>query len=628
MKRVIILALFAGLAMTSSVLPARQDRSQSVRTNTSEPQLALVIGNAGYKGAPLANPLNDARDVAAALRACGFEVLTGEDRTQRQMKELIRQFGQKLRQGVVGVFYFAGHGIQANGRNYLIPIGATINAAAEIEYEAVEAGFVLAQMEEAHTRLNVVILDACRNNPYARGFRTDTRGLASVRNAPSGTLIAYATAADDVAADGGGRNGLYTGELLTNLKQPGLTLEKVFRRTRTNVRSKSGGKQVPYEYTSVEGEDFYFIAPASVTDNRAPKIFITEPSGNRAVGVKATNRLRVAGQVTDESGIRAITVNGTPVNFSAQGVFSTEVILQAQDRELVVTATDNAGLSASQTIQLNRDLVVANPSTTSTAPVFEDQFYALLIAVERYDHPSVKSLNRPLADAQRVGQILTTSYTFAPDRVALLANPSSEQVTDELDRLAKVLRPEDHLLIFYAGLGHWDGELGQGYWLPRDAQADKRSKWISNSTIRDYIKGIKTRHTLLISDACFSGGLLATRAAFDSAPRAIQGSETRATFDSAPPAIQQLARLKSRTAMTSGTLNEVPDKSVFVDYLIKRLQENREAFFSAASLFHSFREAVVNNSPVMAGGQPLQPQYGRIPEADHEGGDFIFVRKP
>jgi hypothetical protein len=346
-------------------------------------------------------------------------------------------------------------------------------------------------------------------------------------------------------------------------------------------------------------------------DSKPPVLLITEPSDTRAVGVKAANRLRVAGQATDESGIRAITVNGAPVNFTVQGAFSVEVALQAQDRQLVVTATDNAGLSASKTIALNRDLVVANSTTPLATPAVEGQFYALLIAVQKYDHPSVKPLNQPISDARRVKEVLTTGYTFASDRVALLENPSSEQITDELDRLAKVLRPEDHLLVFYAGHGHWDKELGQGYWLPRDAQADKRAKWISNSTLRDYIKGIRTRHTLLISDACFSGGLL----------------ETRAAFESAPPSIQELARLKSRTAMTSGTLTEVPDKSVFVDYLLRRLQENREAFFSATTLFHSFREAVVNNSPVMDGGQRTLPQYGRIQEAGHEGGDFIFVRK-
>lgn len=242
-----------------------QDRGQGIRRPTEtklEQRVALVIGNADYKEAKLTNPVNDARDMAAALRGVGFEVINGEDRNQRQMKELIRQFGQKLRAGGVGVFYFAGHGVQVAGKNYLIPVGAEINSEAEVEYEAIELGFVLAQLEEARNRLNVVILDACRNNPYARSFRSGSRGLAGVRNAPSGTLIAYATAADDVASDGGGRNGLYTGELLAQIKKPGVTLSQVFQRTRTSVRSKSQGKQVPYEYTSVEGdEDFYFIPP-------------------------------------------------------------------------------------------------------------------------------------------------------------------------------------------------------------------------------------------------------------------------------------------------------------------------------------------------------------------------------
>ncbi|HMX29821.1 MAG TPA: caspase family protein, partial [Blastocatellia bacterium] len=235
-------ALLIQAVITPSIAfnSAAQERGQTVKRPADakpEQRLALVIGNSAYKEAPLANPVNDAQDVAAALKACGFEVLSGFNRNQREMKELIRDFGQKLRAGGVGIFYFAGHGAQVNGRNYLFPIGAVINSQTEVEYETVEAGFVLAQMEEARNRLNVVILDACRNNPYARSFsrgRSDSRGLAGVSSAPSGTLIAYATAADDVAADGNGRNGLFTGELLTQLKTPGLTLTQVFQRTRTS----------------------------------------------------------------------------------------------------------------------------------------------------------------------------------------------------------------------------------------------------------------------------------------------------------------------------------------------------------------------------------------------------------
>ncbi len=226
-----------------------------------ERRVALVIGNSAYAQGKLANPVNDARDIAAALRLAGFEVLNGENQNRRQMRELIRQFGDKIRNGGIGVFYFAGHGVQVNNTNFLIPIGAEITKETEVEDESVSASFVLAQMEDARNRLNIVILDACRNNPFARSFRSESRGLSATRSAPTGTLVAYATAADSVASDGNGRNGLFTQELLANLKTPGLALEQIFRRTRTAVRSKSKGQQVPYEYTSVEGEDFYFLPP-------------------------------------------------------------------------------------------------------------------------------------------------------------------------------------------------------------------------------------------------------------------------------------------------------------------------------------------------------------------------------
>ena len=257
----VLLAAWPGdsQARRSQAQPERKVIIQPLPTR--EPRVALVIGNSAYKVGQLSNPVNDARDMRAALRGLGFEVLGGEDLNRVQMLKAVREFGQKIRGGGVGLFYFAGHGVQVNGRNYLIPIGAEITSEAEVEYESVEAGFVLAQMEEARNRLNIVVLDACRNNPFARSFRSGSRGLTVTRGAPSGTLIAYATAADDVASDGAGRNGLFTQELLSNVRTPGLTLEQVFRRTRTSVKSKSNGKQVPYEYSSVEGEDFYFIPP-------------------------------------------------------------------------------------------------------------------------------------------------------------------------------------------------------------------------------------------------------------------------------------------------------------------------------------------------------------------------------
>ena len=225
----------------------------------AEPRTALVIGNARYESAPLRNPVNDARSMAGALRGLGFDVTLLEDASQTQMKRAIDRFGRKLRDGGVGLFYFSGHGMQVGGRNYLIPVNANVEAEEDVEYESVDAGRVLAKMESARNSMNLVILDACRNNPLARSFRNTAQGLATL-NAPSGTFISYATAPGSVASDGSGQNGLYTGELVRHMKTAGLKLEEVFKRVRADVQDQSGDKQVPWDASSLTG-DFYFIPP-------------------------------------------------------------------------------------------------------------------------------------------------------------------------------------------------------------------------------------------------------------------------------------------------------------------------------------------------------------------------------
>jgi uncharacterized caspase-like protein len=164
----------------------------------TEKRVALVIGNGAYHDSPLRNPVNDARLMSATLKSLGFKVLTGENLNQKEMKRIIREFGQQIKSSGVGLFYYAGHGIQSNGRNYLIPIGADITKEQDIELEALDAGYALAEMEAAQNRMNIVILDACRNNPFGRSYRSANRGLAQM-TAPSGTFIAYATAPGSVA---------------------------------------------------------------------------------------------------------------------------------------------------------------------------------------------------------------------------------------------------------------------------------------------------------------------------------------------------------------------------------------------------------------------------------------------
>ena len=231
----------------------------SSETAPGDPRTALVIGNADYESAPLRNPVNDAREIAKTLRGLGFSVQLLEDASQKQMKRAIDRFGEQLRDGGVGLFYYSGHGIQVSGRNYLVPLKAEIASEQDVEYESVDAGRVLAKMDAARNGMNLVILDACRNNPYARSFRSASQGLATL-NAPSGTFIAYATAPGSVASDGTGRNGLYTGELVRHMNTPGLKLEEVFKRVRADVQEKSGNAQVPWDASSLTG-DFFFVSP-------------------------------------------------------------------------------------------------------------------------------------------------------------------------------------------------------------------------------------------------------------------------------------------------------------------------------------------------------------------------------
>ncbi len=230
-----------------------------------ETRVALVIGNQAYKDSPLHNPVNDAKALGATLRRAGFDVIELHDQGATEMRRAIRDFGERLRGKGAGLFYYAGHGVQIRGRNYLVPVNADIKYEDEVEDQSVDIGLVLAKMESAKARVNLVILDACRNNPYASGSRGMQNGLASM-DAPIGTLIAFATSPGQVADDGArGRsaNGLFTQYLVREIERPGLKVEDVLKRVRGFVRAASNGRQIPWENTSLEG-DFYFYPPVAV----------------------------------------------------------------------------------------------------------------------------------------------------------------------------------------------------------------------------------------------------------------------------------------------------------------------------------------------------------------------------
>jgi formylglycine-generating enzyme required for sulfatase activity len=250
----------------SQTAHAQQDRQlqQTGSANANDgKRIALVIGNGAYTNAPpLKNPPNDARDMAATLKALGFDVASGINVNQREMKSLIRDFGQKLKVGGSGLFYYAGHGVQSKGRNYLIPVEADIQSEAEVEDASVDVNLVLNYMDDAQNGLNIVILDACRNNPFGRSFRSAINGLAQV-DAPTGTLIAYATAPGRVASDGLAENGMYTSELLKQMRVPGLSATEMFMRVRAEVMKQTSNKQVPWEASSLVGTFYFSKSPAT-----------------------------------------------------------------------------------------------------------------------------------------------------------------------------------------------------------------------------------------------------------------------------------------------------------------------------------------------------------------------------
>ncbi|MEM6972266.1 MAG: caspase family protein [Pseudomonadota bacterium] len=223
-------------------------------------RLALVIGVGAYERvSTLDNPARDARLMARSLRETGFETTLLTDGNQRDLQRAIVAFGRDLRRagpGTTALFYFAGHGVQAGGRNFLIPTDADIADAADLDIAAVPVSWVMGQMESAGTT-NIIILDACRNNPFARSYRSASSGGLARENAPTGSFIAFATAPGGVAVDGIGNNSPYTAALARAIKSPGLAIEQVFKRVRVDVLQATGGEQVPWESSSLIGEFFF-----------------------------------------------------------------------------------------------------------------------------------------------------------------------------------------------------------------------------------------------------------------------------------------------------------------------------------------------------------------------------------
>lgn len=234
------------------------------------------------------------------------------------------------------------------------------------------------------------------------------------------------------------------------------------------------------------------------------------------------------------------------------------------------------------------------------------KYYALLIGCSNYDDPSISDLGGlPTTDAENLAKVLKTNYTFKDENVQVLKDPTRREIVIALDGIAKKATAEDNVLIFYAGHGHYEDDNDIGYWLPKDAEVSNSANWLYNDQLVAAMRKIKSLHTLLIADACFSGSIFKNRSI---------------SMAGASDVIKKKYQLPSRKAITSGTLKTVPNKSVFIKYLLDRLEKNKEKYFPAGSLYRAIEEPVGNNSTSL-------PQYGVINNVGDEGGDFIFIKK-
>jgi tetratricopeptide (TPR) repeat protein len=340
-----------------------------------------------------------------------------------------------------------------------------------------------------------------------------------------------------------------------------------------------------------------------LTDKSGPEILILVPA-TRGFDIVAKNDMLIKGIAKDLSGLKEVYINGTKIYSQTDGNFWGNAVIGATDEKVMIKAIDIIGNVTEMSLTIKRPDKVNKPEIV--APVTtEGKNYCLLVAAQNYADESIPSLENPIADAIRLKMILKSDYNFADSNVINLFNPSNDDLKRQLLEMTNTIQPEDNIIIFYAGHGIWKDSEKKGYWLMANAKRNDVNTWLPNKDVLNLIAKIPSRHTLLITDACFSGGVF----------------KTRSIGKNAPAAIQSMNEKISRVAITSGNDTEVPDESVFMKYLIKALSENKDKYLTAQKLFvTNIIEAVMTETKT-------EPRYGTLELAGHIGGDYIFIKK-
>jgi hypothetical protein len=437
--RLLIPIAFLAFAFPAAQLTGQNRSSEVVPTprmpcDRSAPQrLALVIGNGAYPSRPLRNPPNDAAAVAAVLRDLGFTVSSGINKSQAEMEQMIRDFGRRLQSTCgVGLFYYAGHGVQIAGQNYLIPVNADLETEADYKYKTVDLNWALDQMYSEHNPLNIVILDACRTDPFPRSHRSVQLGLAQV-SAPTGTLIAYATAPDSTANDGDGANSPYTAELMKQMRVPGVLVETMLRHVAEAVSARTNGKQEPWFNANIKG-DFYFSTGGGAgantrIDTRPPLRPAPGPVDGAATGPESSEDKLAASRARAELRDRGIGIDVTGTKNALMSM-DVEVLKLLTAAKVTPTVIEEAfrqradgGTVARRFFENSRKspdaikwfdsalLNGVNPNFTVTGDYYEREG-VLLEAMRAANVPAMKALLEHGASPHAYQDIFLTSYAL------------------------------------------------------------------------------------------------------------------------------------------------------------------------------------------------------------------------
>lgn len=360
--------------------------------------------------------------------------------------------------------------------------------------------------------------------------------------------------------------------------------------------------------------DSYTTEPVmvSLTKNNPTYIALTKPDAlseegkTRGFAKVKTKKIQLEGTVKDADGVRSLMINNFNIPILSDGSFASVLEVKEGDNTIVFQVTDKLGNQHIENVNFMGD-ISSNIDAISSLTDKPGKYYALLIGIDEYQDPAITDLDNPIKDAEAFATVLKQHYVFDEENVTVLKNATRREIIDALVAVRRKITPNDNFLLFYAGHGYYDETSDIGYWIPSDGRDKEVSTadWFRNSALVDEINAIKSKHTLLVADACFSGGIFKTRRAFMDASLAVN----------------KLYELPSRKAMTSGALTEVPDESAFIQFLLKRLESNSDKYLTSEQLFSSFYMAVINNS----GG--VTPRYGTIQKVGDEGGDFVFIRR-